>query len=106
MRTRPRLTAVLPFGLQCPLINTSCICTQLEFFLQLRFFVSVPYVRANDVSFCIKKKTYPNVVLQGGLEAGKYMPWEPHDVSHMTVDTCTEHCCKSPDTDVVFLLNR
>lgn len=23
----------------------------------------------------------------------------------MTVDLCTKHCCKSPDTDAVFLLN-
>ncbi|RMX47016.1 hypothetical protein pdam_00009634, partial [Pocillopora damicornis] len=39
------------------------------------------------------------------MEAGTYTPWEPGDLSHMTVDRCTEHCCKSPDTDVVFLLN-
>ncbi|XP_078361812.1 uncharacterized protein LOC144646151 isoform X2 [Oculina patagonica] len=68
-------------------------------------FIPVPFVRADDVLFCIKKTTYHNVVLRGGLEAGKYMPWEPPDESHMTVDRCTEHCCKSPDTDVVFLLN-
>ena len=82
-------------------------CTQVT--LQLEFillFVSVPLARANDVSYCVKKTTYQNVVLKGGLKAGNYMPWEPADVSHMTVDKCTEHCCQSQDTDVVFLLNR
>lgn len=68
--------------------------------------VSVPLTSANDVSYCVKKNTYHNNVLKGGLEAGDYMPWEPADVSHMTVDKCTEHCCESQDTDVVFLLNR
>lgn len=63
-------------------------------------------VHAKDVSFCFKSATHYNVILSGGLEAGKYKPWEPSDESHMTHDRCTEHCCKSPDTDVVFLLNR
>lgn len=67
--------------------------------------ISVPLTWANDVSYCVKKNTYHNNVLKGGLEAGDYMPWEPADVSHMTVDKCTEHCCESQDTDVVFLLN-
>ena len=82
--------------------------TQVTLQLQVLFgdVVSVPLARANDVSYCVKKTTYHNVVLKGGLEAGNYMPWEPGDVSHMTVDKCTEHCCQSPDTDVVFLLNR
>ncbi|XP_022777548.1 uncharacterized protein LOC111318967 [Stylophora pistillata] len=74
------------------------LCTFLDCILVLQ-------VQANDVSYCVKKRTYPDVILQGRMEAGTYTPWEPGDLSHMTVDKCTKHCCKSPDTDVVFLLN-
>ena len=62
----------------------------------------------NDASFCFKKTAHYDVVLDGKLKAGIYTPWEPdpNEVSHMTIDRCTEHCCRSPDTDVVFLLDR
>ena len=61
---------------------------------------------AKDAPFCIKQATHYNTILRSGLEAGVYRPWEPRDVGNMTVDKCTEHCCQSPDTDTVFLLNR
>lgn len=62
----------------------------------------------NDASFCFKKATHYNVVLEGKLKAGIYTPWEPDpsEVSSMTIDRCTEHCCRNPDIDVVFLLDR
>ena len=70
-------------------------------------FVFLAFTR-NDASFCFKKATHYNVVLEGKLKAGIYTPWEPapSEVSHMTIDRCTEHCCRNPDTDVVFLLDR
>ncbi|KAK2558295.1 hypothetical protein P5673_019417 [Acropora cervicornis] len=63
-------------------------------------------VLGKDAAFCFKQTTHYNTTLKGGLDAGEYTPWEPHGVDFMTVDLCTKHCCKSPDTDAVFLLNR
>ncbi|XP_068748309.1 uncharacterized protein [Montipora capricornis] len=60
---------------------------------------------AKVAPFCVKQATHYNTILRSGLEAGVYRPWEPRDVGNMTVDKCTEHCCQSPDTDTVFLLN-
>ncbi|XP_068680893.1 uncharacterized protein [Montipora foliosa] len=69
-------------------------------------FVSVHITAlAKDAPFCVKQATHYNTILRSGLEAGVYRPWEPRDVGNMTVDKCTEHCCQSPDTDTVFLLN-
>lgn len=63
-------------------------------------------VLGKDAAFCFKQETHYNTTLKGGLDAGEYTPWEPRGVDFMTVDLCTKHCCKSPDTDAVFLLNR
>ncbi|KAM7452080.1 hypothetical protein ABFA07_000666 [Porites harrisoni] len=62
----------------------------------------------NDASFCFKKAAHYDVVLEGKLKAGIYTHWEPDpsEVSYMTIDRCTEHCCRNPDIDVVFLLDR
>ncbi|XP_029188702.2 uncharacterized protein LOC114955923 [Acropora millepora] len=62
-------------------------------------------VLGRDAAFCFKQETHYNTTLKGGLDAGEYTPWEPRGVDFMTVDLCTKHCCKSPDTDAVFLLN-
>ncbi|KAJ7353923.1 hypothetical protein OS493_031370 [Desmophyllum pertusum] len=52
----------------------------ISFWVLLNFIHVSPFVRANDVSYCVKKTTYHNVVLQGGLEAGVYKPWGPGDL--------------------------